>query len=669
MHAIDWLVFLLPAAVVVGAALYTRRFIKGVADFLAAGRAAGRYLVANAEGQASMGAITIIAIFEMIYQGGFSVTWWGAIQTPINVVIAITGYIIYRYRETRALTMAQFFELRYSRSFRIFMGFLAFGAGVLNYGIFPAVSARFFVYYFGWPATVTVWGATMPTFALVMAGLVGLNLFLINLGGQLTAVVADTIEGLLGGVFYLIIAVGVLLVVDWGQISTAMTIAPAGSGQSLLNPFDAGRIQDFNIWYMLIAIALNVYWYMAWQGNSGFNASAANPHEAKMGRILGHWRAYARSVMITLLAAGSLAVMHHPDFADSAAAVQDRLAAIDNPQIQKQMTVPVAIAMFLPHLTKGLFAAVMLFAVMACDAAYMHSWGSIFIQDVVLPIRQQLGKPHLEPAAHIRLLRFGIAGIAVFAFLFSLLFRQTDYIYMFMTITGSIFLAGAGSCIVGGLYWKRGTRAGAWSAMLVGAVLAVTGIVIRQVRPDFPLNAQILGLIATGCAIITYITVSLLTCRQPFDLDKLLHRGRYAIDELTGQPLPEVEKPPRTWRSVIGIDEHFTRGDMIIAVSLFGWSMFWFAVFGVVTVWNLWSPWPIAWWSSYWYWAAIMMPFAIGVGTTVWFTWGGLRDLRRLFQRLGVMKRDEQDDGSVRHDEGLDSEATTGQQAEKIRPA
>ena len=75
--------------------------------------------------------------------------------------------------------------------------------------------------------------------------------------------------------------------------------------------------------------------------------------------------------------------------------------------------------------------------------------------------------------------------------------------------------AGAGSCIVGGLYWRRGTAAGAWASMIVGSLLAVAGIVVQQLDPAFPLNGQILGLIATGAAIVSYVGVSLLTCRRP----------------------------------------------------------------------------------------------------------------------------------------------------------
>jgi SSS family solute:Na+ symporter len=69
----------------------------------------------------------------------------------------------------------------------------------------------------------------------------------------------------------------------------------------------------------------------------------------------------------------------------------------------------------------------------------------------------------------------------------------------------------------------------------------------------------------------------------------------------------------------------------------------------VFTVWNLFWPWPTEWWSNYWHITGIWMPLVIGVGTTVWFTIGGLRDLMALFRQLATAERDETDDGMVSH--------------------
>jgi Na+/proline symporter len=183
-------------------------------------------------------------------------------------------------------------------------------------------------------------------------------------------------------------------------------------------------------------------------------------------------------VTITLLAICAFTYMTHPDFSGGAAQVNAQLLTIDGgPQIQSQMRVPVALAHLLPTGIKGVFAAIIFFAMVACDGSYMHSWGGIFIQDVIVPLRK---KP-FTPKQHIRLLRWSITGVAIFAFLFSLLYTQTDYILMFFAITGAIFLGGSGCAILGGLYWKKGTTAGAWAGMITGSTLAVGGLVIQQV--------------------------------------------------------------------------------------------------------------------------------------------------------------------------------------------
>src|SRR2546421_5391984 len=100
--------------------------------------------------------------------------------------------------------------MRYSRRFRLFMGMLAFGAGILNYGIFPAVSSRFFVYFLGLPQTVSILGASVPTFAIMMASYLACVLVMLTIGGQITLMVTDCAEGLLSHLILLIIAVAVV---------------------------------------------------------------------------------------------------------------------------------------------------------------------------------------------------------------------------------------------------------------------------------------------------------------------------------------------------------------------------------------------------------------------------------------------------------------------------
>jgi len=660
---IDWLVVAVPLLVVLAIAIKTQRYVRGVTDFLAAGRCGGRYLVCNALAEAGGGAIGVVALFEVIYKSGFTMSWWGAIGMPVGIVVYLSGYLYYRYRETRVLTMAQLFEVRYSRRFRIFTGMISYIAGIINYGIFPAVGARFFVYFCGFPDHFPLLGLTIPTFAVAMLVLLGISLPFTLLGGQLTAMVTDCIECLISSVIFMIIAGVLLYLFSWQTISESLANSPPG--YSLLNPFAAWKISDFNLWYVLIGICVGgIYGPMSWQGNQGFNCAAVSPHEAKMGRILGGWRSQSRGLMITLLGICAYTFMHHGNFALGAKSVQQALQGIKSEDIRNQMTVPVALAYLLPVGIKGALCAVMLFMLISCDSSYLHSWGSILVQDVIMPLR----KTPLAAKSHVRLLRCSIAFVAAFAYCFSLLFSQTSYILMFFAITGAIYMAGAGAVIIGGLYWRKGTTAGAWGAMIVGSIIALAGMAVDQTWqrrlapalykffPDnvhlahhldkFPINGQWMSLGSACIAIAVYVTTSLLTCREDFNLERMLHRGRYAVDE-QGNPLPAIIQPPRTWKNYLGIDGHFTRGDAFLAILLFFWNVFWFAVFLVVTIWNVWHPWPTKWWSVYWHFTAVQLACVIGLITTVWFTIGGVNDLRRIFLALRSTQENPQDDGTV----------------------
>jgi SSS family solute:Na+ symporter len=155
-------------------------------------------------------------------------------------------------------------------------------------------------------------------------------------------------------------------------------------------------------------------------------------------------------------------------------------------------------------------------------------------------------------------------------------------------------------------------------------------------------------LLASSC----YVIVSKLTCRVPHNMDKLLHRGQYAI---AGDAVP-LTGPKRNLMYRImtfGIDEQFSRSDKWITIGVMVWSLFWFAVFIVGTVWNLAHRWSNGTWATYYLVTGIFLPLGIGALTTIWFTWGCTHDMIQFFRRLREERVDVHDDGTVSQEHGL----------------
>jgi SSS family solute:Na+ symporter len=664
LNLLDWSILVVTTGVMMGAILLVRSQMRSVADFLAAGRTAGRYLLSLSQGMAGLGAITIVGLLEMNYVAGFSMSWWGFTMSLVVLIITVSGWVIYRFRQTRALTLAQFFEMRYSRNFRVFAGLIAYLSGVINFGIFPAVTARFFIYYCGLPQTVPVFGLSVSTFALVMIVLLAIALFFVFLGGQVGIILTDFAQGVFVNVAFIVIVVYLFNVVDWGHVIQGLSMAPENA--SLINPFKTSQVEDFNLWYFLIGVVGVIYGAMSWQGTQAYNASARSAHEAKMGGVLSNWRGFPQGLFLLFVPIVAYTVMHHPDYSALAGSVNDVIGPAGNEAIQSQLRTPVLLTKILPHGLLGVFAAVMMAAFITTDDTYLHSWGSIFVQDVVMPFRK---KP-LSPTQHLRALRLSILGVAVFAFLFSLLFEQSEYIFLFFAITGAIFAGGSGAVIIGGLYWRRGTTPAAWSALIAGSSIAVGGILVHQLPKEmfaaapaaasgaalagwrvlrwlYGVNGQQYWAIAMGAASFLYVVVSLLGKRPACDFDRLFHRGAYD----TAHETAVVEaRPARGWR-LLGMGKEFTRGDKAIYVASYVWTAVWLIVFFVGTSYNLHHDVDDAAWARFWK-AYFYIQLAMSVFVMVWFSIGGVKDIRWMLKRLREMPRDHTDDGSVRREGG-----------------
>lgn len=710
MHWLDWLFVLIPLLVVLAVGLKAQRYVRSVADFLSAGRVAGRYVLSVSSGMAGMGLITLLAMGEMYYNSGFPIAFWWTVTVPFIFFISMTGYCTYRFRETRAMTMGQFFEIRYGKAFRLTAAVIQSCAGIVNYAIFPAVGARFLVYYMDLPQTCF----GIQTSMLVMAVFLTVAVWVAVMGGQVTVMVTDCVQGLFSYPMFLALLLFFLWQFSWsGQVVPALADRP--EGMSLINPFDSISLRDFNIFYVLAGIFGMFLGHMTWAGSSGYNGAARTPHESKMGGLLGRWRESFGTFMYVLLAVFAFTYMHHRDFAAEAAevtaatearvyaevtgagkvpAAADADGAVAETLTPKerqtfsslvtQMTMPMAMRRMLPVGLVGVFCALCVFLMVSTDTTYLHSWGTILVQDLIVPL---LRRP-MSVRMQIVCLRAAIVLVALIAFVFSNTFAQFDFILMFFQITGALW-AGAGAVITLGLYWPRGTRQGAFASLTVGAAVALGGflcqanwaetvypwlsetgwlpavgricaavtehafgLVVWEVTPErFPVNSTELLFLANTLSLSAYLLVSLLTCRRACNMDKMLHRGKWALpgEESEGETEAPTGILNRFRYHILGIDSAYSRGDRIIAWAAWIWSfVYGFVIsFAAVVVWNLISPWSVRAWGIYFFVTVLCMAIVLGTVFTLWFTRCGILELRRLFRDLEVRVPEKDDDGRV----------------------
>lgn len=667
LNLLDWCVIFGGIAFFIFFAQRTRKYTKSVADFLAANRSGGRYLIGISEGMAAVGAVSVVAVFQMYYEGGLASVWWYFIGMPVQLVIGLTGWVIYRFRQTRALTMAQFLEMRYTKRFRIFAGSVCFLSGIINFGIFPAVGANFFMRFCGFPEHFTFLGLNFSTYYLLTLALVSIALYFAMVGGQISVLTSNFIQATFFNVALLIILAFLLIKFPLTKVFEGLMMAPENA--SRVNPFNIGNVEGFSMWYFVILFFSQFYAWKAYQGSQAYNSSAENAHEAKMGVIIGFLREWAFFGCLTMLPLVAYMIMHHPDYAEQASQIQMLLQRITNEQLQSQMTTPIAMTTFIPAGLIGAFVLLMFAAFLTTNNSALHSWGSILVQDVIIPLKK--GK-QLSPKRHILYLRLSMVGVGIFVYIFSIVFRQTQHILLYMLVSGAIWTGGAGSVIAGGLYWKRGTTAGAYAAIIAGAAIAIAGLVLEQIWQStrgvsFPIDYKWMSAISMVVAIITYTIVSLLSTKPPFNLDRMLHRGKYAL-EAQDQPVEDFQEPSTfkaRLKAMLNTKEGFTMRDKVTYGVAIGYHSIMFGVFIFMTIFALIVNLSDQTWADFQrYFLAAQLLTSFVVAT--WLTCGGFRDLRNMFIRLRKIVRNDLDDGTVVDHHNLDEKPRLGNKISRV---
>jgi solute:Na+ symporter, SSS family len=238
------------------------------------------------------------------------------------------------------------------------------------------------------------------------------------------------------------------------------TMGPAG-----FSPFSNPRFgMTFIAWQILLWLSLHT----CWQTTAMRMFSTRSPETSRRVMTVTGFIFLGRGMLPMLWGIAALTL-----FGSGALDKGIPLPVVNGQTLAPLDAMPAMLSLILGPGIKGIVVAGMLAATMSVNSSYLLGWSSIISQDVILPLRRLLGRAALSSQRQILVNRLANLFVSMFLMFWGLYYTPPGAVYLYLNITGTIFLAGAFICVTGGLYWKRASTAGGYLAMLLGAAGAI----------------------------------------------------------------------------------------------------------------------------------------------------------------------------------------------------
>jgi len=451
----DWVIVAVYLAGTVAIGLYVNRYIRSMADYVVAGRSLKSFIAIASMIGTELGLITVMYAAQKGFSGGFAAFHIGLVAGIVALIVGLTGFIVVPLRQMGVMTIPEFYEKRFGRGVRIFGGLLLAGGGILNMGMFLKAGQIFVTGLTGLHAEIYV--------NIVMTVLITLVLAYTILGGMVSVVITDFIQ-------FFVLSFGMLLAcalavghLGWENIVETVTTI---HGEKGFNPFDTkGFGPSYIVWQIFVAGLVSC---AVWQ-TAVMRACAAE--STRVVKRLYAWSSIGftiRFVIPQFLGICALVYFYqHPEG-------QAVFFPGGEPSGEEALTLhamPMFLSQVLPAGLIGLVGAGMLAAFMSTHDSYLLCWSSVLVQDVINPASGY----RLTTKTRLAIARVLIFLIGVFLLVWSLWYPLKQDLWEYMAVSGGIYYVGAFVLLLGGLYWKRASRVGAYLALVCGS-FAVLGL-------------------------------------------------------------------------------------------------------------------------------------------------------------------------------------------------
>ena len=429
--------------------ILVKKYVSGIGDFLVADRSMGFHLGLLSMMCTEIGMITYIYYAELGYKAGLASLIIAFPPMVVYFILGKTGFIIKPLLEMKIMTIPEFFSIRFSKGVRFYVGILMAVGGILNFGVFPGVEAKFIN---------TVTGIPQSYVLLTMVVLLTLVLIYTVAGGMVSIILTNYLQYALLSFGMIFITVYGIYIIGWGNIVNAVV---AGLGEKGVNPFFPTLFKGefgigFLIWQLLEWTAILV----AWQAIS---MRLFSSKDSKTGMRIYTWSGLmflSRAILPIFWGIMAFAYFTEP---------VDGLDAL-----------PLLVKAIVPSGLLGLIFAGLLAASMSTYASYLLSWSSVVSQDIIgIVIKRFTGK-EMSSKNQLLISRMTVAAVMIFIIWWSLFHELEGYLYFYLQMTGMLFLPGTLVSIALGIYWKKARTAGAYAAFTLGALPPVLYLVLSE---------------------------------------------------------------------------------------------------------------------------------------------------------------------------------------------
>ncbi|MFJ1764436.1 sodium:solute symporter [Amycolatopsis sp. NPDC088138] len=477
----DYAVIALYIAGMLGVGWYGLRLAKTKSDYLVAGRRLGWFMYSGTMSAVVLGGASTVGGVKLGYTYGISGAW---LVLAIGVgILVLHAVFARRLVKLKVYTVGEMLDLRYGGNTSAVSGVVMWGYTLMLTVTSTLAFATIFKVLFDLPnwAGIAVGGAIVVLYSV--------------LGGMWSITLTDIAQ-------FVIKTIGIL------AILLPVAISSAGGFSGMSEKLDASFFSFTSIGTDTIVTYFVIYTFGLLIGQDIWQRvfTARTPAIATSGGITSGVYCLVYGVAGALI--GMAAHALYPDLGSA----QDAFATI--------------VERLLPTGVRGLVLAAALSAMMSTASGALIACSTTTTSDLL----SKLGLKNTETGEvrrnRITTLVLGLVAIGIAMIV--------DDVVNALTIAYDILVGGLLVAIVGALFWKRGTRQGAYASMIAGTVSVVTFMIIDGVEANTPIYWGL------GASLLVYLAVSFATPRTSDSILSVWTRRLNGEDT----PVPTREQEP-----------------------------------------------------------------------------------------------------------------------------